>query len=591
VNDPPVVADPLDDIVTDENFVTLPIALSGVFTDKDNDALTYTALSSNAGVVTTSVSGSTLTIIEEGLGTATITVTARDGSLSVSDQFTITINNVNDAPEVVAPIPDRNYDEGFVSASISLSPVFNDEDGDVLSYTAVSSNTAVVSVTMNGTTLTISERGNGTATLTVTASDGSLSVSDVFVVRVVNLNDAPVVVNPVADQEENEYFSSIAIDISRVFFDEDGDPLTISAGSSDASVVTTGISGNILTITERGLGTATITLTADDDLLTVQDEFLVTVNNVNDAPVVANSIADLALDEHFGATTLDLSNVFSDKDRDPLTLSVDNSTESVVGVSLSGTTLTISEAGLGSSTITVNATDGSLGVSDQFVVTVNNVNDAPVVTQPVQDLEYNERFGSATVSLASVFSDPDSDVLTLSAVSNNPGIITVVLSGTTLTISEAGLGDATVSVTASDGSLSQVHTFNVTVNNVNDPPQLSSPIADQNYVEYFNRSTLSISNLFSDPDGDVLSYTVESSDEDVATVSVSGTTITIDEEGLGAAEVTVRATDGEFFVNYSFRVTISNVNDAPEVVNAIADQVLDEHFGTVTLGLSTVFED
>ncbi|MDT8432316.1 MAG: tandem-95 repeat protein [Bacteroidales bacterium] len=591
VNDPPVVADPLDDIVTDENFVTLPVALAGVFTDKDSDPLSYTALSSNAGVVTTSVSGSTLTIHEEGLGTATITVTASDGSLSVSDQFSITINNVNDAPKVVAPILDRNFNEGFVSASISVSPVFNDEDGDVLTYTVESSNTAVVSVTMNGTTLNITERGNGTATLTVTASDGLLSVSDAFIVRVVNLNDAPVVINPVADQEENEYFGSIAIDISRVFFDEDGDLLTITAGSSDASVVTTGISGNILTITERGLGTATITLTADDDLLTVQDEFLVTVNNVNDAPVVQNSIADLPLDEHFGVTTLDLSNVFSDKDGDPLTLSVDNSAVSVVTVALSGTTLTITEAGLGSATITVNATDGALGVSDQFVIIVNNVNDAPVVVQPVQGQVYNERFGSATISVASVFSDPDGNALTLSAVSNNPGIVTVVLSGTTLTISEAGLGDATVSVTASDGFLSQVHTFNVTVNNVNDPPVLSSPIADQHYVEYFNQSLLSISNLFSDPDGDVLSYTVGSSDESVATVSVSGTTVTINEEGLGSTTVEIRATDGEFFVDYAFDVTISNVNDAPEVVNAIADQVLDEYFGSTSLGLSTVFDD
>ena len=591
VNDPPVVVDPLDDIVTDENFVTLPVSLTGTFTDKDNDALTYTAVSSNAGVVTTSVSGSTLSIHEEGLGTATLTVTASDGSLSVSDQFSITINNVNDAPVVVDPITDRNYDEGFGSASISVSPVFNDEDGDVLSYAVESSNTAVVSATMSGTTLLITERGNGNSTITVRASDGFLSVTDEFIVGVINLNDAPVVANPVADQEENEYFGSIDINISNVFSDEDGDPLTITASSSDPGIVTTSISGDILTITEQGLGNATITLVADDDLLTVEDDFLVTVNNVNDAPIIENDLDDLSLDEHFGTTTLDLSDVFSDKDGDALTLSVDNSATSVVTVGLSGTTLTINEAGLGSATITVDASDGTLGVSDQFIVTVNNVNDAPVVEQPVADQVFDERFGSATISLASVFSDPDGDALTLSAVSNHPGIITVNLPETTLTINEEGLGNGTVSITASDGALAQTQTFSVTVNNVNDPPVLSSPLADQNYAEYFNRSLLSISNLFSDPDGDALSYTIVSSDESVATVSVGGTTVTIDEEGLGTTTVEITATDGEFFIDFAFNVTIANVNDAPEVVNAIADQELDEHFGFNTIGLSSVFDD
>lgn len=591
VNDPPVVADPLDDIITDENFVTLNVDLTGAFSDKDNDPLTYTALSTNFGVVTTSVSGSTLRIHEQGLGTATITVTASDSRLSVSDQFSITINNVNDAPVVVSPIQDRNYDEGFGSASVSVSPVFSDEDGDVLSYTVQSSNTAVVTATISGTTLLLTERGNGNATITVTASDGLLEVSDAFIVRVINLNDAPEVANPVADQEEDEYFGSIVIDLSRVFYDEDGDPLVITASSSDETIVTTGISGNILTITEQGLGTATITLTADDDLLTVQDDFLVTVNNVNDAPTILAAIDDLSLDEHFGTTSIDLSGVFTDKDEDPLTLSVENSSASVVAVTLSGTTLNISERGLGSATITVNATDGTLGVSDQFVVTVINVNDAPVAINPVNDQVYNERFGSATVSIATVFSDPDGDALTLSARSNNPDIVAVNLSGTTLTILEEGLGDATVTVTASDGSLSQQDVFAVRVNNVNDPPRVANPIANQNYMENFNRSILSISNLFSDPDGDVLTYTVVSTDETVATAFIEGTLLTIDEVSLGTTRIEIRATDGEFFVNFAFDVTIYNVNDAPEVVNAINDQQLDEHFSSTTIGLASVFSD
>ena len=52
--------------------------LSPFFRDPDGDALTYTAESSDAGVVTATVSGSTLTLTAVAAGTATLTVAAAD---------------------------------------------------------------------------------------------------------------------------------------------------------------------------------------------------------------------------------------------------------------------------------------------------------------------------------------------------------------------------------------------------------------------------------------------------------------------------------------------------------------------------------
>ena len=70
-----------------------PMDVSGNFIDADDDALTYSATSSDTSVATTSVSGSMVTIIAVADGTATITVTANDGTAdSPAQTFMVTVS-------------------------------------------------------------------------------------------------------------------------------------------------------------------------------------------------------------------------------------------------------------------------------------------------------------------------------------------------------------------------------------------------------------------------------------------------------------------------------------------------------------------
>jgi uncharacterized protein (TIGR02145 family) len=94
VNYPPVVANPLSDLVIDEHFGTRTIDLSGVFTDPDNDLLILTPASSDESVVTASVVGTSLTLTEAGAGVSNITVSANDGLLSAQNVFQVTVNKI-----------------------------------------------------------------------------------------------------------------------------------------------------------------------------------------------------------------------------------------------------------------------------------------------------------------------------------------------------------------------------------------------------------------------------------------------------------------------------------------------------------------
>ncbi len=591
VNDAPVVSSALPDLNKNEHFGSATVSIAGVFTDPDGDGMTYSATSSSTSVATVSVTGTTLTITEAGVGSSNITVTASDGFLTGSDVFILTVTNVNDSPVLVNPVADQILNEHFGTKTINISAVFSDPDNDVLQLSAGSSNTGVVTVSISGTTLTLTEVGLGTSTITLTAGDGQYSVSDQFTVTVENVNDAPVVTNPLADREYQEGFISATISLAPVFTDPDGDVLILSASSSNTAVASVSLEGNILTITEKGNGQTDITVTASDGFLSNSDVFVVTVKNVNDAPVVANPISDRTVNEHFGSSTVDLSAVFSDPDNDPLNYTAGSSMPSVVSVSISGSTLTITEGIPGVSDITVTASDGSLTASDQFKFTVNNVNDAPVVDNPVSDKIYSEYFGSAVIDLSAVFSDPDGDNIILSVVSSNTSVVTAALSGTSLTLTEKGLGLSQITVTASDGSLTTDDVFTVDVNNINDAPMIVNQIPDKSYNEYFGTDVISIAGAFEDPDGDQISYSVVSANTDVVTVSLTGTDLTITEEGNGSTTVTLTATDGELSKDMQFKVTVVNVNEVPEVVNPLADQVLVEHIGSVQLDLGGVFTD
>ncbi|WP_158520907.1 choice-of-anchor Q domain-containing protein [Fuerstiella marisgermanici] len=385
VNDAPTVLTPVADVTVDEDSADEVIDLSNVFADIDSSSLTLTAASSDGTVVGTSVSGTDLTLSfpADANGSATVTVTADDGALTVSDTFSVTVSAVNDAPTVVTPIADVTVDEDAADEVIDLAGVFDDIDGDTLTLTAVSSDGTVVGTSVSGTNLTLSfpADANGSATVTVTADDGALTVSDTFSVTVSAVNDAPTVVTPIADVTVDEDAADEVIDLAGVFDDIDGDTLTLTAVSSDGTVVGTSVSGTNLTLSfpADANGSATVTVTADDGALTVSDTFSVTVNAVNDAPTVDSTLLpDFAVDEGSSDVTIDLSTVFADVDDATLVYSAQSSDGTIVATNLSADLLTLSFPADGAATITVTATDAAgASVSDDFIVTVNDV-----VTEP-----------------------------------------------------------------------------------------------------------------------------------------------------------------------------------------------------------------
>ena len=238
--------------------------------------------------------------------------------------------------------------------------------------TDVTSLTPTITVSENATySPEGSQDFSNTVVYTVTAEDGTSQDWDVTVL--VGENTAPTLTTAFEDLGEEEGFSSVLISYANAFADADGHSLTISVESSDTDVVTAAVANDQIEITEVGVGTSTITVTASDGFGgSVSDEFTFTVTETpNNAPIVANPIADESLEEGFESTIINLTDAFSDQDGDDLSYTASSSNSSIAAVAITNETLTITEVGIGSTTITVTASDGNgASVSDEFTFTV-----------------------------------------------------------------------------------------------------------------------------------------------------------------------------------------------------------------------------
>ena len=313
----------------------------------------------------------------------------------------------------------------------------------------------------------------------------------------------------------------------------------------------------------------------------------------NTAPAVAIPIPDVTLERNL-PRTFSLTLYFSDPDRDRLTYAATTRDPLTVGVSVTGSEVTLTPLRDGSTTVTVTARDpGGLSASQTFTATVGDANQPPTAVGTIPHQTLTRGGSSVTLDLAPRFSDPDGDQLRFEATSRDSGVVRALVSENDLILLPVAMGTATVTVTATDpDGLSATQTFGVTVGTANRPPVAVGEVPGQSLAVGGSAVTLDVSANFSDPDGDALTYAATSNDSGVVRVLVSGTEVILLPEAVGTAKVTVTATDpGGFSATQTFAVTVGTANRAPLAVAEIPDQSLSAGGSAVTLDLSLQFTD
>ena len=574
-NDPPKLASPIADLSVEIDG-RVDIDLDEVFDDEGRLSFEVDIEDDNvADVVYRSISN-ILRVYGYKTGDTLVSVTATDDiGQTATDEFTVTVVE-GAAPEVVAVPVAQSIHSGGVR-EVSLNGVFVDPDGGALTYSASSSNEMIATVMVSGSTLQITGVSEGNATITVRGTDAEGLYAEVMFDIAVGPADVPPMLAIPFKDLTLEMGKNADVTLDGVFEDDGTLTYSVTVDDDDVAHAVYRQSNNSIRVYGDAIGTAMVTVTATDASgQSASDSFMVTVEIPNNPPVVAKTIDGVTI-EAGDYLDVSLDGVFKDEGELDYTVTSDSDTVADAVYRVSTNSVRVFALEVGMANITVTATDDvGQTARTSFQVDVDPANDAPTLSGTLDNTEVTVG-ESTTVSLAGVFTDPDGDTLSYAATTSDEMIATVSVTGIDLTIEGKSAGIATITVTATDpGGLSATGTFSVDVETA---PMLVQDFADE-VVTAGEPLTFAVDKYFMDDDGDTLTYSASSSDELIATVSVTGMDLTIDGMSAGTAMITVTATDPKGrSASGTFDVVIET---APMLVMEFDDRV-------VTAGMPDTF--
>ncbi len=620
VNDAPTLITGLQAQTVAEDQLFTYVIPTATFSEIDaGDSLTYTATLSNGSALPTWLSFNPATLTFSGVpangdvSNISVRVTATDGSnTSAVADFNLTVTNVNDVPQLTNALqPQTATEDQAFSFSVPDNTFSEIDAGDSLTYSATQTDGNALPGWLSFNTTTRIFTGTptnadvGIYAIRVTVTDGSnTSITSDFSLSVINTNDVPVVVGSLATQSATQDQSFTFKVPGTTFVDIDpSETLTYSATLANGQPLPNWLAFNPSTLQFSGtpgnsnVGTITLRVTVTDSAqTTAHTDFTLNVFNVNDAPTLANPVPNQTATEDSVFTYTIPGNTFIDIDAGsnltyaarladggelPGWLSFNNATRTFSG--------TPTNSDVGAITVRIFAFDpDGASRSDDFIVTVINVNDTPVLANaiPAQSATEDQAF-TYTVP-ANTFNDIDvGDSFTYTATLANgsplPGWLSFNANNRTFsgTPTNDNVGTLTVRVTATDGSSASVNcNFTLVIHNSNDAPTLVNALQAQQAIEDQAFSYTVPASTFNDIDiGDTLTYSASLSSGsplpgwltfNANTRTFSGTPANAD---VGALSVRVTATDSSHAsVSSTFDLSVQNTNDAPTTVASVATQ-------------------
>lgn len=496
--------------------------------------------------------GLTYTPAANAYGSVAINVSLNDGvDNSTVQQFTITVNSINDPPALDDITGTHTVNEDAAAFTVNLEGITAGPSNESQTITVEASTSddqiiqtpSVVYTSPNTTgqlTITPVANASGEATITVTIKDGQTtnsSVSKTFIVTVNAVNDPPTLAAIAKPDAINEDAATQTINLEGITAGpNETQILTVTAVSDNQALMPDGDIEVVYTSPNaigsiryqpvaNQSGTAKITVTVKDDGApnqTITRQFDVDVLPVNDPPTLADLPAlPIQINEDAGGQTLALSGISAGgSESQTLTITAVSDKPGVIPNPSVGTisggeaTLSYQPAAnqFGLVTITVTVNDGQTQnntIAKSFQVNVQSVNDVPTISAVVgSPFTIDEDVSTQNVTLQGISAGGgESQNLNIYATSSNELIIknpsvayiqgetTAILTYTPET-NKSGQVSVSVYVNDLSGTNNLASTsFIVNVAEVNDPPTINDIISPGDLSEDASEQTVALSGI------------------------------------------------------------------------------------------------
>jgi hypothetical protein len=509
------------------------------------------------------------------VGSISVDLTATDiAGLSVTDNFLITVSNVNDVPtasnKTGVTLGDQNT--LTIDASYLTGKIADDDIGDTLKVVSVS-------VTSGGGAVVETSAGSGVWTYTPADVDADTSV--VLQYTVADIAGATATANievnvvdaiPVAEAVDE--------DTASVVVGYTGGTVTLNAGQESKG----SLDGSTFTPAANFNGTVEFTIVLDSDGTALPG--ILVINQVNDAATGDVAISGVAKEDQTLAA--DVSGIADADDVGEFGYQWKANGVAVEGATEATYTLTQAEVG-SAITVTASFTDGDGNAESKTsaaTTPVENVNDLPVGSVSISDASPTE---DQTLTVSNDLTDEDG-LGTISYQWYADNVVIAGATGASLTLTDEALVGKAITVTATytDGAgTPETKTSAATsvVSNVNDVPTASNKtgvtLGDQNTLT-IDASYLT-GKIADDDIGDTLK---------VVSVSVTSGGGAVVETSAGSGVWTYTPADVDADTSVVLQYTVADIAGATatanievNVVDAIpVAEAVDEDTASVVVG-------
>ena len=480
-------------------------------TGNNKGALSISSGTTNS-YVTPTLSGDTLTLAPKAAGTTNITIKEANGGKTVTIAVTVKTTTISASPTSVT---------AYVGGGNKTVTLSGTNAGGFSIVTQPNSTYATASI--SGSTLTITPKAQGDTSVVVKESNGNKQTTVSIKVLATTLTASPTSVTAYVGGGNKTVTLS----------GNNKGTLSITSGGS-TSYYTASISGSTLTISPKAAGSGNVVVKEANGGKTVTIPVTVKATTLTASPTSVTA--------YVGGGAKKVTIGGSNKGSLSITTQP-NSTYATA--SLSGSTLTITPKAQGDTSVVVKEANGGKTVTIPITVKTTTLTANPTsVTAYVSG-------GNKTVTL----SGDNKGTLSITS-GGSTNYYTASISGNTLTISPKAAGSGKVVVKEANGG--KTVTISVTVKAVTLGVSTSSVTA---YTGGNNQTVIITGTNYG-------SLSVSSGNSNVATGSISGTTLTITPKGDGTTTLTVKEGNAGKTATVSVTVKTSSITASSTSVTA-----------------------
>ena len=630
VNEEPSFAEATMTVAVDENNDS--IVYTATASDPEQATLVYSASGADADLFTIGSSGALAfnsapdfeTPLDQGAdNTYQLTIAASDGEYSTSQDLSIAVADVNEAPSFAAASVSLTTAENNLSFAYTVAAATDPDAGEQLSYQLSGDDQSAFSFDASTRRLAFvatpdyeapaDQNSNNAYQVAIVASDSEYSASHSIAIAVADLNDEAPQFTSATSEAIN--YSDVVLGVSvysAQATDADADDqITYALGGADQQHFALDAVSGALAFAQSpslddpqdadGDNSYELIITASDQANNSSELELsiIVVDDIGSAPQFASDSMSVGFDEET------IGNVYN-------ALAIDADPGDSVAYSLSGVDAEHFGIDATSGALTFNnppdfelptdadsnnvyelvitATDSPVGNQSQqsLTVTVNNVNDNLPAFQLSADAFTVLENATAVTTVAAT--DVDGDTLTFALITSTDAAAFALDSSSGVLVFDPAPDFETpqdsnadniyqLELSVFDGAYSTSLDLNVSVANIDEAPSFAAATLDLPVNE--NTSGAVYQAQATDPEQASLTYSASGADASLFTLdSTSGDLAfkqspnfetPLDQDADNVYQLDITATDGANPASQSLTVTVVDVNEPPSFASASVD--------------------